>query len=96
MLSLPMEQLGARETSPNVLKFGIFLPGVDPARGYAVSVKIIHEDDQYIQSVQPVILPQTHSVDPRYGDYWSGTVNLSAQPATANAKSWGDTSTATW
>ena len=86
---LPMDRLGARETSPDVLEFGIFLPRVDPASGYSVSVKIIHEDDQYIQSVQPVVLPQTHSIDPLYGDYWSGEVDLTVQPAPANAKAWG-------
>ena len=73
---LAMNTLGALETSPKIIQFGIFLPGVDPAQGYAVSVKIIHETDQYLQAVQPVLIAQTHSVDPTYGDYWSGQINL--------------------
>jgi hypothetical protein len=89
MRYLPMDKLGARETSQDVLEFGILLPGIDPAFGYSVSIKIIHEDDQYIQSVQPVVLPQAHSMDPRYGDYWSGKVDLTVQPATPNARAWG-------
>jgi maltooligosyltrehalose trehalohydrolase len=86
---LPMDRLGARETSPNVIEFGIFLPGVDPTHGYSVAVKIIHEDDQFIQSVQPVVLAQTHSMDTTYGNYWSGAVDLSKQPAMPNANAWG-------
>jgi hypothetical protein len=49
---LPMNQLGALEISPNVIQFGIFLPGVDSGQGYAVSVKIIHETDQYLQAAR--------------------------------------------
>jgi hypothetical protein len=73
---LPMDKLGAIEISPKVLQFGIFLPGVDPAGGYSVSIKIIHEKDQYMQAVQPVTIAQTPSVDPVYGDFWSGTLDL--------------------
>ena len=67
---LPMNKLGARETASKIVQFGIFLPGVDPANGYAVSVKIIHQVDQYIQTVLPTVVTQSHSVDPTYGDYW--------------------------
>jgi 1,4-alpha-glucan branching enzyme len=59
----------------------IFLPGIDPTQGYAVSVKIIHEKDQYIQAAQAAVVAQTHSVDATYGDYWSGQIDLNtAQP----------------
>lgn len=73
---LPMNSLGALEISPKVVQFGIFLPGVDSAKGYGVSVKIIHETDQYLQAAQPALVTQAHSVDPTYGDYWSGQINL--------------------
>ena len=55
---LPMNTLGAQEISPKVIQFGIFLPGVDSAAGYAVSVKIIHETDQYLQAIPPVVVAQ--------------------------------------
>ena len=80
---LSMNNLGALETSPKVLHFGIFLPGVDPGEGYAVSVKIIHETDQYLQAAQPAVVAQVHSVDPTYGDYWSGQINLNTALASA-------------
>lgn len=86
---LPMNSLGARETSPKVIQFGIFLPGVDSASGYSVSVKIIHEKDQYLQAVQPVVVPQMHSVDATYGDYWSGQINLNTAQPPASPSSFG-------
>jgi len=73
---LPMNTLGALETSPKIVQFGIFLLGVDPGEGFAVSVKIIHETDQYLQAAQPAVVAQAHSVDPTYGDYWSGQIDL--------------------
>ena len=75
---LPMNTLGATEISSKVIQFGIFLPGVDPAAGYSVSVKIIHETDQYLQAIEPMLVPHNHSVDPTYGDFWSGQLNLNA------------------
>ena len=77
---LSMNQLGALEISPKVLQFGIYLPGVDSGQGYAVSVKIIHETDQYLQAAQPALVTQAHSVDPTYGDYWSGQIDLNTAP----------------
>jgi maltooligosyltrehalose trehalohydrolase len=76
-----MNKLGALETSSKVIQFGIFLPGVDSGTGYGVSVKIIHETDQYLKAVQPVVVAQVHSVDPTYGDFWSGTIDLNTAPA---------------
>ncbi len=82
---LPMSKLGAQEISPKVVHFGIYLPGINPGKGYGVSVKIIHETDQYLQKIQPVLLQQNHSVDPIYGDYWEGQIDLSAVPAPAGS-----------
>jgi maltooligosyltrehalose trehalohydrolase len=86
---LPMNKLGARETSPKVIQFGIFLPGVDSARGYAVSVKVIHETDQYLQAAQPALVAQAHSLDATYGDYWSGQIDLNMAAPPAGSSSFG-------
>ena len=86
---LPMDKLGALETSPKVIQFGIFLPGVDSARGYSVSVKIIHETDQYLQAAQTASVSQTHSIDPVYGDYWSGEINLNTAPPPPGSTAFG-------
>jgi 1,4-alpha-glucan branching enzyme len=86
---LSMNKLGALEVSPKVIQFGIFLPGVDSGGGYAVSVKIIHETDQYLQAAQPALVAQAHSVDPSYGDYWSGQVDLNTAPAPPGSTAFG-------
>lgn len=86
---LPMSQLGAQEIAPNVIQFGIFLPGVDAGKGYSVSVKIIHETDQYIQAAQAAVLPQAHSVDSTYGDLWTGTIDLGTAPKPIGTSAFG-------
>jgi maltooligosyltrehalose trehalohydrolase len=86
---LPMNKLGALETSPKVVQFGIFLPGVDSAKGYSVSVKIIHETDQYLQAAQPAVVAQAHSVDAIYGDYWSGQIDLNTAPPPPGSSTFG-------
>jgi maltooligosyltrehalose trehalohydrolase len=82
---LPMNKLGALEIAPRVIQFGIFLPGVDPAQGYTVAVKIIHESDQYLQAIQPVVVNQNPSVNAVYGNYWSGTIDLNTAPVPAGS-----------
>jgi maltooligosyltrehalose trehalohydrolase len=82
---LPMNKLGALEIAPKVIQFGIFLPGVDPAKGYTVAVKLIHETDQYLQAIPPVVVNQNPSVDAVYGNYWSGTIDLNTAAAPAGS-----------
>ena len=86
---LPMSTLGAQEISSKVIQFGVFLPGIDSGQGYAVSVKIIHESDQYLQAAQPALVAQTHSVDPTYGDYWTGQINLNTAAPPPGTSSFG-------
>jgi len=86
---LPMNKLGALEISPKIVQFGIFLPGVDSGTGYAVSVKIIHETDQYLQAPQPTVVAQAHSVDATYGDYWSGQIDLNTAPPPPGSSTFG-------
>jgi hypothetical protein len=86
---LSMSKLGALEISPKVVQFGIFLPGVDSGEGYAVSVKIIHETDQYLQAAQPALVTQAHSFDAIYGDYWSGQINLNTAPPPPGSSAFG-------
>jgi 1,4-alpha-glucan branching enzyme len=73
---LPMNTLGAQEVSPWVVQFGIYLPGVDPANGYKVSVLISHENDQFLQAAEPAEVVQTPSLDAAHGNFWSGQINL--------------------
>lgn len=89
MKLLPMNRLGARETADGVLDFGLFLPWVSAANGNRLWVKIIHENDQFLQHVKPLEFELTHSIDPNYGDYWSGQVNTNQPQPNYSSMSWG-------
>src|SRR5690349_24636136 len=84
---LPMNTLGAIETAGTV-KFGLWLPWVSAADGNRVSVRVIHEDDQYIQGFPAREFPMAHSVVPPHGDFWSVDVPVAGQPAPPGS-AWG-------
>jgi maltooligosyltrehalose trehalohydrolase len=67
----------------------LWLPWVSAADGNAVSVKIIHEADQFLQDVTPIEFPLTHSVRPPYGDFWSVTVPIAGTPSPIPGSAWG-------
>lgn len=87
---LPLNQLGARETAPGVMEFGVFLPWVSAAMGNRLWVKVIHERDQFLQDIPALEFELRHSVDPTYGDYWSGSVNLAATAKPHPDSAWGE------
>src|SRR5215470_5653304 len=84
---LPLGTLGAIETNGTVT-FGIWLPWVSDSDGNAVTVKIIHERDQFLQAVPPKEFSLAHSLREPYGDFWSVTVPIAATPPTAGS-AWG-------
>lgn len=86
---LPLDTLGAREVADGQLEFGLFLPWVSAADGNRLTLKIIHEDDQFIQDVPPARFDLQHSVDPTYGDYWSTQVDLGAGGGAGGRSHWG-------
>jgi maltooligosyltrehalose trehalohydrolase len=89
MQLLPLDTLGPREAAPGQIRFGLYLPWVSAADGNQLTVKIIHEADQFLQDIPPLEFPLTHSIDPQYGDYWSAQVGIDpAGPPTA-ASAWG-------
>lgn len=89
MKLLPLNQLGAREAAPTVIDFGVLLPHISDANGTALFARIIHERDQFRQSIPPVDVPLTHSPHPDYGDYWSGSLDFATTPATSGSAHWG-------
>lgn len=86
---LPLDQLGGRQAGPSTLEFGVLLPWVTPVNGQSVHVLAIHEDDQYLQDIPAVKIPLQHSVDPNYGDLWSGQVDISAPANQPAGSRWG-------
>jgi maltooligosyltrehalose trehalohydrolase len=85
---LPLGTLGAIESN-GIVAFGLWLPWVSAADGNAVSVKIIHEADQFLQDVPPIEFPLMHSVRPPYGDFWSVTVPIAGAPSPIPGSAWG-------
>ena len=78
MKFLPLNRLGAREASPGVVDFGLFLPWVSAENGNRLWVKIIHEKDQFLQNIPPLMFEMAHSNDSDYGDYWSVKVDITS------------------
>jgi maltooligosyltrehalose trehalohydrolase len=85
---LPLGDLGAIEHDGKVT-FGLWLPWVSAADGNVLSVKIIHEQDQFLQGIPPREFPMTHSVRLPYGDFWSATVPIAGLPPAAAGSAWG-------
>jgi len=89
MKLLPLHKLGARETSPGVIDFGLFLPWVSANDGNRLWVKVIHEKDQFLQDIQPIMFELNHSIDADYGDYWSVQINVDPQAKPHPKSAWG-------
>jgi maltooligosyltrehalose trehalohydrolase len=85
---LPLGTLGAIENN-GVVTFGLWLPWVSAGDGNVVSVKIIHEADQFLQRVAPREFALTHSVRAPYGDFWSATIPIAGTPPETTGSAWG-------
>lgn len=90
---LPLSKLGPRELASDQVQFGILLPWVSDADGNSLTIKIIHEDDQFLQDIPPLEFPLTHSADPVYGDYWFTIVNIRPQDRPHPRSAWGNPGT---
>ena len=85
---LPMEKLGAIERN-GTMTFGVWLPWVSAGEGNQVSVKVIHEHDQFLQAIPARVFPMTHTVLAPYGDYWTVSVPIAGTAPTATGSAWG-------
>lgn len=86
---MPLGSLGAVETH-GMVAFGLWLPWVSAADGNVVTVKIIHEADQFLQAFPAREFQLTHSVRPPYGDFWSVTVPIAGTPPAVPGSAWGN------
>lgn len=86
---LPLDMLGAREIASGVVDFGVLLPWVSAEDGYRLSVKIVHEQDQFLQDVAPSRFEMGHGHHEEYGDYWSARVDLSERSGHSPRSAWG-------
>jgi maltooligosyltrehalose trehalohydrolase len=89
MKLLPLDKLGAHEIAPNRVQFGLFLPWVSAHDGHQLFVKILHEQDQFLQHVPPLVFPLQHTTDPIYGDYWFGQLDIRPADRPTPTSAWG-------
>src|SRR5262245_7292514 len=85
---LPTHQLGAIESNGTVT-FGVILPWVSASDGNRVSVKVIHERDQFLQALPAREFELSHAVLAPYGDYWSVPAPTAGTPPDEPGSSWG-------
>lgn len=85
---MPLGSLGAVETNGTVT-FGLWMPSLSAADGNVVTVKIIHEADQFLQEMRAREFRLAHSVRAPYGDFWSVTVPVAGTPPAVPGSAWG-------
>jgi 1,4-alpha-glucan branching enzyme len=85
---LPLGTLGAIENN-GAVTFGIWLPWVSAADGNTITVKVIHERDQFMQGIPPREFPLAHSWRAPYGDFWSATVPIAGTTPARPGSAWG-------
>jgi maltooligosyltrehalose trehalohydrolase len=85
---MPLGSLGAVETNGTVT-FGLWMPWVSAVDGNVITVKIIHEADQFLQEMPAREFRLAHSVRAPYGDFWSATVTIAGTPPTVPGSAWG-------
>lgn len=83
---LPLGNLGAVEQN-GMVTFGIWLPWVSAGDGNTVTLKVIHEGDQFLQHIPPKEFALAYSSRAPYGDFWSATVPIAGTGAAGS--SWG-------
>lgn len=75
-----LSEVGAFPNAPTPsgvpVRFGIYLPGISPASGYRVLVRVIHKNDRLTQGIQP----QDFSLDFVASPYNLWTTNALIQP----------------
>jgi 1,4-alpha-glucan branching enzyme len=86
---MPLGKLGARCTPEGRADFGVFLPWVSDSDGVALGVKLIHENDQFLQDVPAKTFEMECSIDPNYGEYWHGQVEIDASEKPHKKSAWG-------
>src|SRR4051795_4123917 len=78
-MAIDRNEVGAHVTGTNV-RFGVYLPGVRAADGFSVSVRVIHQDDQFVPEIPPISAALTFDTTHPLG-LWSGAVDLATLPA---------------
>src|SRR5437667_1402301 len=63
------------------VKFGIYLPGIDPAAGYEVLVRLIHKEDRFDPNISVMDFPLA-PVPGSPNNLWQAGVTIPVKPGT--------------
>lgn len=81
-----LQNVGAFPNAPTPagvdVQFGIYLPGIDPADGYEVHVRIIHKNDRLTQGIPSLDRP-LNLVAGSPNNLWQANVTIPPQPNTS-------------
>jgi 1,4-alpha-glucan branching enzyme len=83
---MPLHKLGPHDQGSK-MHFGLLLPGIDPASGFLLQLRVIHENDQFVESEPATRHDMTHSRVESYGDYWETSIDLTKPE---KGKHWGE------
>lgn len=89
MQFLPMDQLGPHELPGKRVRFGFLLPWVAAQHGNRLFLKVIHEQDQFLQQVPPLRFAMQHGIHPVYGDLWQAEIAIDAAQRPTAQSAWG-------
>lgn len=82
-MAIDLDEVGAEATQTSAgqwqVHFGLYLPGITLDKGYRVQVRVIHERDQFVRSVEPQ--------EPR----WATLITGNAPTAPISARALGST-----
>ena len=88
---MDLERLGARQRPQSkIVDFGVYFPQITVAEGYEVSVKLIHEVDQFVEHVNALAFNMVQGeIHSEYGAYWHGSVDIGNTPSPPHSNKWG-------
>ena len=63
------------------VRFGVYLPGIEPQAGYEVLVRVIHKDDRFVPDIKTMDFPLTPAADSS-NNLWQANVTIPVTPGT--------------
>ena len=63
------------------VRFGVYLPGIEPQAGYEVLVRVIHKDDRFVPDIKTMDFPLT-PVANSPDNLWQANVTIPVTPGT--------------
>src|SRR5438132_399309 len=82
---ISLDEVGAFPSPPTGtgvdVRFGVYLPGIDPHDGYQVFVRVIHKSDRFDPAIQ-TLDRELHPVAGTPYNLWQAQFTIPVQPGT--------------